>query len=68
MYKFPNPGSTVLIRRKQVEAMTSLSRSRIYALMNEGAFPKPVRLGTQSVAWPLSEIEAWINERIAASK
>lgn len=64
----PTPSSTILIRRKQVEAMTSLSRSRIYALMNEGAFPKPVRLGTQSVAWPLAAVEAWINERIAASK
>lgn len=66
MYQIPN--SSVLIRRKQVEALTSLSRSRIYALINEGSFPKPVRLGAQSVAWPLAEVEAWISERIAASK
>ena len=66
MYQVPS--SSVLIRRKQVEALTSLSRSRIYALINEGTFPKPVRLGAQSVAWSLAEIEAWVSQRIAASK
>lgn len=34
-----------LIRRKEVERLTGLSRSRIYDLMKQGAFPKPVALG-----------------------
>lgn len=58
----------VLLRRKQVEAMTTLSRSRIYVLMKIGEFPAPVRLGSQSVAWLRSDIEAWINQRIKASR
>ncbi|MGA8149241.1 MAG: AlpA family transcriptional regulator [Gallionellaceae bacterium] len=56
---------TVLIRRKEVERLTSLSRSRIYVLMAEGKFPKPIRLGAMSVAWVLAEIHEWIASRIA---
>lgn len=57
-----------LIRRNKVEQITSLSRSRIYALMSNDDFPKPVRLGSMSVAWVLADVEEWINARIAASK
>lgn len=56
----------VLIRRKEVERLTALSRSRIYDLMRQGKFPKPVSLGSQSVAWILREVESFIDERIAA--
>ena len=57
-----------LVKRKKAEELTSLSRSRIYALMANNDFPKPVRLGSRSVAWVLADIEEWINARIAASK
>lgn len=59
---------TALIRRKDVERLTSLSRSRIYALMNEGAFPKPISLGSMSVAWLECEVHSWIAARIADSR
>lgn len=58
----------VLLRRKQVEANTGLTRSTIYALMSEGKFPKPVPLVGRTVAWTQSSIDKWIAERIAASK
>lgn len=57
---------TTLIRRKEVERLTALSRSRIYDLMRQGAFPKPVALGSMSVAWVSAEIYEWIAARIAA--
>lgn len=56
---------TALLRRKDVEQRTALSRSRIYDLMGKGEFPLPVRLGSMSVAWASTEIDAWIAERIA---
>lgn len=59
---------TTLIRRKEVERLTALSRSRIYALMAAGDFPRPVRLGEMSVAWYLPEIQSWIAARIAERK
>lgn len=59
---------TTLIRRKEVERRTALSRSRIYDLMSKGAFPKPIQLGTMSVAWLEAEIHQWIAARIASSR
>jgi prophage regulatory protein len=59
---------TALIRRKEVERLTSLSRSRIYALMAAGVFPMPIRLGTMSVAWIEAEIQDWISTRISESR
>jgi prophage regulatory protein len=57
-----------LIRRKEVERLTSLSRSRIYALIAMGDFPKPIRLGAMSVAWIEAEIQDWISSRISATR
>ena len=58
-----------ILRRKQVEARTGLSRSTIYARLREGGdFPKPIQLGAQSVGWLESEIDSWLRDRIAASR
>lgn len=57
-----------ILRRPQVEAMTGLSCSSIYAAMAEGSFPRPVRLGVRAVGWVESEITAWIESRITASR
>lgn len=61
----PLTQQSTLIRRPEVEARTALSRSRIYQLMETGDFPRPVSLGAMSVAWVSSEVDQWINERIA---
>jgi prophage regulatory protein len=59
---------TALIRRKEVERLTALSKSRIYALMTAGDFPKPVSLGVMSVAWLEVEIHDWIAQRIETGR
>jgi prophage regulatory protein len=62
-----NQTSTIL-RRKQVEAHTGLSRSTIYARVRAGSFPPPISLGAKSVGWLQNEIEDWITDRIRASR
>ncbi len=57
-----------MLRRREVEAITRLSRSSIYNGVNAGTFPRPVRLTQMSVAWLESEINDWLRERIAASR
>ena len=52
-----------LLRRPEVEARTGLSRSTIYAWLQRGEFPKPVKLGTRLVAWRESDIAAWLESR-----
>lgn len=52
-------GSQV-IRRKEVERLTGLGASSIYALMEKGEFPRPLQISERTVAWRLVEIEAWL--------
>ena len=54
-----------LIRRKEVQTKTGLCASSIYALMNQGKFPHPIHLSIRRVAWIESEVDLWIEERIA---
>jgi prophage regulatory protein len=40
--------------------MTTLSRSTIYRLMKNKAFPASIRLSANSVGWLESDVEQWI--------
>ena len=53
-----------ILRRKQVESRTGLSRSSIYKMMSEGTFPKPVSLGARAVGWIENQIDQWLESRI----
>ena len=57
-----------LHRRHAVEEMTALSRSTIYAMMDEGTFPRPVRIGKRAVAWRDSDLRAWLASRETAAQ
>ncbi|WP_165679105.1 MULTISPECIES: helix-turn-helix transcriptional regulator [Pseudomonadaceae] len=39
----------------------------MYRLIRSGEFPAPVRLGPNSVAWPVEHVQAWIADKILAS-
>ena len=58
--------SSRVLRRPEVEARTGLSRSTIYRLMDEGAFPRPVRLHTRAVGWREDDVAGWIASREVA--
>lgn len=66
-----------ILRRKQVEARTGLSRSSIYAKLKHNpkrpsdfdpTFPKPVSVGAKAVGWVEHEIEAWLIAQIEKSR
>lgn len=57
-----------IIRLPLVKARTGLSRSSIYLKIADGTFPAPIGLGARSVGWLESEVIAWINDRISASR
>ncbi|MDZ7685261.1 MAG: AlpA family phage regulatory protein [Gammaproteobacteria bacterium] len=56
-----------LLRIKDVIELTGLSRSYLYALAEQGRFPKSIPLvpGGNSRAWLYSEVQEWIEERIS---
>lgn len=72
----PQPNlQPLILRRRQVEQLTSLSRSTIYARLTlnpkrpqdfDPSFPRPVRMGPKSVGWIATEIDAWVSKRVAA--
>lgn len=55
-----NQEKLTILRRKQVEARTGLSRSTIYLRIQEGTFPRPINLGARAVGWVENETEAWL--------
>ena len=57
-----------LIRRKEVQAKTDLGASSIYAMMQQGTFPKAINISERRVAWIESDIDLWISERIESHK
>ena len=57
-----------MLRRKQVERITGLSRSSIYCMMEKNEFPRPIKLSERSVAWVYDEIQAWLNDKITSSR
>ena len=54
-----------LERLNDVIDRTGYSRAWIYELIKKNSFPKPVKIGARSIAFVESEVDAWINERIA---
>lgn len=62
---------TKILRKRQVTERTGLPPSSMYEKISAGTFPKPIRLGgegTRCTGWIESEVEAWIQERIEASR
>lgn len=56
----------VLYRMPELVRITGKGRSTLYADIKAGTFPRPVRLGIQSVAWRKSDIDRWIADRPVA--
>lgn len=54
-----------LLRRPSVQELTGLTKSTLYRLVSQGAFPLPIRIGSRAVAWRESAVAAWIADRKA---
>ena len=62
----PNPKPQKLLRLPDVEALTGLKKSSIYAGMKASppTFPYCIRLSTRAVAWRESDIATWQAQRV----
>ena len=52
-----------ILRRRDVENLTGLSRSTLYAMMADGNFPSPIKLGKRAVGWQDTDLTEWIASR-----
>ena len=59
---------TKFYRLPQLMAQLGVSRSSIWAWVKADTFPKPIKLGANTTVWRASDIEAWCQSKIAASK
>lgn len=67
-----------ILRRRELEARTGLSRSAIYSRLNarsagfDPTFPRPIELGNgmknPPVGWIESEVQAWLAAQIEMSR
>lgn len=67
----------VILRRKQVEVRTGLSRSCIYSKLRynpkrpsdfDPSFPQQISVGAKAVGWIEAEIDAWLTAQIEKSR
>jgi prophage regulatory protein len=57
-----------ILRLNEVIARTGRSRSSIYADIDRGEFPKPIKLGARAVGWLSDDINGWIQVRVEKSR
>ncbi|WP_191938395.1 AlpA family transcriptional regulator [Pantoea agglomerans] len=60
--------SQSLIRLPEVQRRTGYSKAWIYRLLKESRFPKSVKIGSRAIAFVESEVDEWIEQRIAESR
>lgn len=53
----------VLLPKKKVMEMTSFSASSLWRRMQDGSFPKSIKIGPNRVAWKLSDVEEWMQSK-----
>lgn len=58
-------GALRLLRFPAVRDRTGLSRSTIWRLERQGAFPKHHRISANAVAWVEDEIADWIRSKVS---
>ncbi|QQO72131.1 helix-turn-helix transcriptional regulator [Morganella morganii] len=63
----PSPLDEPLVDMKFITKFTGLTDKWFYKLIQEGQFPKPIKFGSSS-RWFRSEVDAWLQERIAESR
>lgn len=59
--------SDKLVDMAFITQLTGLTDKWFYKLIKDGIFPKPIKLGRSS-RWLQSEVEAWLQQRIAESR
>lgn len=49
-----------IVRLPEVMRLTGLSKTTIHRRFRAGTFPRPLRLGPQSIGWRRGEIVEWL--------
>lgn len=53
-----------ILRRPEIEARCGFKRAHLYKLIDEGKFPRPVRIGARAVGWDSVEVDQLIADQL----
>jgi len=53
-----------ILRLPDVIERVGFSRSSIYAFVENGTFPKPLKISVRAIGWLDSDVDDWISEQI----
>lgn len=59
----PQANDPGIYSRRDVLALTTLSKATLWRRIAAGDFPKPVRLSPGRVGWPRAAVHAWLRNR-----
>ncbi len=51
------------LREKQVLKLVPVAHSTLWEWVDQGTFPKPVKLSPRVTVWKKSEVQAWIETK-----
>lgn len=57
-----------ILRLPAVKNRTGLSRSTIYLRITNNEFPASISLGGRAVGWLEKDVDAWLAEKVEASR
>jgi prophage regulatory protein len=57
-----------ILRLREVQSKVGLKRDSIYRGCAAGWFPRPIKISARATGWIESEIDAFIEARIAAAR
>lgn len=58
-----SPATPLVYRQAAISRMFGVTRQTISRWRREGNFPKPIRLGANSIAWHVKDIDSWLESR-----
>jgi prophage regulatory protein len=58
----------IFLRINDVTKLTSISRSSIYRMINEGDFPVQISVGNRQVRWSRQEVIDWCEGKLLTTR
>ena len=58
-----NTRETDLLTRDDVLDLLTVTRATLYRLMKSDGFPRPIKLGEQTLRWNRLEIDTWLEQK-----
>jgi prophage regulatory protein len=56
------------IRAQELATILAVHRTTLWRWVRDGHFPRPVRLGPNTVAWDSIQVDAWLASRAGAEE